>query len=100
MSDPGKVIVALGFFTSLTYIVRLVTLGAAANRRRGVDGAAGLVVDEARMARLEQAVESIALEVERISEGQRFTTRLLAERAQADRVGSAPGPEQRAVTPH
>ena len=100
MSDPGKVIVALGFFTSLTYIVRLLTLGAAANRRRGDEGAAGLVVDDARMARLEQAVESIALEVERISEGQRFTTRLLAERAPADRVGSAPGPERRAVTPH
>ena len=36
------------------------------------------------MTRLEQAVESIALEVERISEGQRFTTKLLAERAQAE----------------
>jgi len=33
-----------------------------------------------RFERLEQAVESIALEVERISEGQRFTTRLLSER--------------------
>lgn len=30
--------------------------------------------------RLEQAVEAIAIEVERISEGQRFTTKLLAER--------------------
>ena len=32
-----------------------------------------------RMARMEQAIDSIALEVERISEGQRFTTKLLAE---------------------
>ena len=32
-------------------------------------------------ARLEQAVDAIALEVERVSEGQRFTTKLLAERA-------------------
>lgn len=100
MSDPGKVIVALGFFTSLTYIVRLITLGTVSYRRRGEDGASGVVVDEARMARLEQAVEAIALEVERISEGQRFTTRLLAERAQAERIGSAPGPERRNVTPH
>jgi hypothetical protein len=100
MSDPGKVIVALGFFTSLTYIVRLITLGAVSYRRRGDEGAPGLVVDEARLARLEQAVDSIALEVERISEGQRFTTKLLSERAQADRVGSAPGPERRNVTPH
>jgi hypothetical protein len=32
-----------------------------------------------RMERLEQAVESIAIEVERVSEGQRFVTKLLAE---------------------
>jgi hypothetical protein len=35
----------------------------------------------ARLERMEQAIDSIALEVERISEGQRFTTKLLAERS-------------------
>ena len=30
---------------------------------------------------MEQAIDSIAVEVERISEGQRFTTKLLADRA-------------------
>jgi hypothetical protein len=34
-----------------------------------------------RLERIEQAVDSIAIEVERISEGQRFTTKLLTERA-------------------
>ena len=34
----------------------------------------------ARLERMEQAIDAIAVEVERISEGQRFTTRLLAER--------------------
>jgi hypothetical protein len=34
----------------------------------------------AQMARMEQAIDSIAIEVERISEGQRFTTKLLSER--------------------
>ena len=34
----------------------------------------------ARLSRIEAAVDSIAIEVERISEGQRFTTKLLAER--------------------
>ena len=38
-----------------------------------------------RLERIEQAVDSIAIEVERISEGQRFTTRLLSDRV-------APGP--------
>lgn len=36
---------------------------------------------EDRLGRIEQAVDSIAIETERISEGQRFTTKLLAERA-------------------
>ncbi|MCU0634537.1 MAG: hypothetical protein MUE41_06660 [Gemmatimonadaceae bacterium] len=36
---------------------------------------------DTRLARIEAAVEATALEVERISEGQRFTTRLLSERS-------------------
>ena len=35
---------------------------------------------QARLERMEQAIDSIAIEVERISEGQRFTTTLLSER--------------------
>lgn len=34
----------------------------------------------ARLARLEQSVDAIAVEAERIGEGQRFTTKLLSER--------------------
>jgi high-affinity K+ transport system ATPase subunit B len=33
-----------------------------------------------RITRIEQIVEATAIEIERISEGQRFTTRLLGER--------------------
>jgi hypothetical protein len=36
---------------------------------------------EQRLARIEHSVDAIAIEVERISEGQRFTTKLFAERA-------------------
>lgn len=45
-------------------------------------------VDNDRLARLEQAVDAIALEVERIAEGQRFTTKLLSER----RAEESPAP--------
>jgi hypothetical protein len=45
---------------------------------------------EERLERIEQAVDSIALEVERVSEGQRFTTRLLSER-----TGLPPAPGAR-----
>jgi hypothetical protein len=33
-----------------------------------------------RLGRMEQAIDAIAVEIERISEGQRFTTKLLSER--------------------
>ena len=38
--------------------------------------------DDDRMRRLEQAVESIAVEVERIGEGQRFLTKLQTDRTE------------------
>ena len=100
MTDPGKVIVAMSFFATLTYIVRLIVLRApwpSSGERRSTSS---VVVDEDRMARLEQAVEAIALEVERISEGQRFTTKLLSERAAGERLPVAPTPEAGRVTPH
>ena len=43
----------------------------------------------ARLERMEQAIDSIAIEVERISEGQRFTTKLLSERV------ATPAPDTR-----
>jgi hypothetical protein len=60
-----------------------------------------------RLARLEQAVEAIAVEVERIGEGQRFATKLLSERI-ADPVAKRATPPESAgarrtpgiVTPH
>ena len=42
-----------------------------------------------RLARLEQAVDAIAVEVERVSEGQRFVTRLLAESREVPAIGGA-----------
>ena len=40
----------------------------------------------ARLDRIERAVESVALEVERISEGQRFVTKVLAERGEMSKL--------------
>jgi len=46
----------------------------------------------ARLERMEQAIDSIAVEVERISEGQRFTTKLLSERTSAASALENPPP--------
>jgi hypothetical protein len=51
----------------------------------------------ARLERIEQAVDAIAIEVERVSEGQRFTARVLAERS-ADQVSARTPPK--VTTPH
>ena len=42
-----------------------------------------------RLERIETSIETLAVEIERISEGQRFTTRLLAERAPSVPAASA-----------
>jgi hypothetical protein len=45
------------------------------------------------MRRLEQAIDSMAVELERIGEGQRFVTKLLAERGrEPDRVSRSAQP--------
>ena len=65
-------IVAIGFPLAVAYSIRML--------RRGARAAAAFpsaVAD--RIARIENAVDTIALEVERISEGQRFVTRLMSD---------------------
>lgn len=50
----------------------------------------------ARLERIEQGIEAMSMEVERISEGQRFTTKLLSEHRTpaALPAQSAPAPQQ------
>ena len=69
------------------------------NRRRAVTGAAVPALEEIsqRLGRMEQALDATAVEVERISEAQRFTTKLLVERGHQAPVENA---RARVVTPH
>lgn len=73
-------------------------------RRRDLPDTLGRSLDQIamRLERLEQSAETTALEVERISEGQRFTTKLLAERGQSAQGGplDANRGAGRANTPH
>jgi len=51
-------------------------------RMAGLTGSRqGTAITDARFERMEQAVEAIAIEMERVSEGQRFVTKLLSEHA-------------------
>ena len=40
-----------------------------------------------RLERLEQGMEAIAIEIERVAEGQRFVTRILSESRSPERIG-------------
>ena len=55
---------------------------------------------DARLDRMEQAIETIALEVERIGEGQRYTTKMLAERERAAVAITRPAEHRPVITPH
>ena len=75
--------VPLGFFAMVTTIAVGVPLVKALAKRWGDEASQPRVPGEvlARLERMEQAIDSVAVEVERISEGQRFTTKLLSDRA-------------------
>jgi hypothetical protein len=76
-------LIAFAIFTVATGTTIVLTTIVRAWARRGggkASAAPTASMQDERMARIEQAMDAIALEVERISEGQRFTTKLLAER--------------------
>lgn len=84
MQGP-EVLVPISFFVMVAAIVLGVPYVRALVRRMDAQGlkAAPDAMTAERLARIEAAVDSIAIEVERISEAQRFTTKLLAERTAA-----------------
>ncbi len=90
MVEPGEVaIVAIVFGTTAGTILSLakMRMRAREQRNRIADPSFDLRLD-----RIEQAVDAIALEVERMSESQRFTARLLAERLPS--MEALPGAER------
>jgi hypothetical protein len=79
--DPG-IVVPLGFFAMVATIAVGAPLARAFAKRMERDAKTKIAPEvTSRLERIEQAVDAIAIEVERISEGQRFTTKLLTERA-------------------
>jgi len=52
-----------------------------------------------RLERIEQAVDTIAIEVERVSEGQRFVTKIMAEKSAASAANAGAPAEQASNSP-
>lgn len=79
-------VVAIVFITMGSVLFPLVRAWSRRIEGRGKSPAA-LSPDVAeRLERIERAVESIAIEVERISEGQRFVTKVLADRGEIPKL--------------
>jgi multidrug efflux pump subunit AcrA (membrane-fusion protein) len=78
----GAVVISVAFFVMCAVIAIGVPIARAIARRtdRRNAGAPSADADTRnRLERIEQAVDAIAVEVERISEGQRFTTKIIYE---------------------
>ncbi|MEA2705243.1 MAG: hypothetical protein QOH22_31 [Gemmatimonadaceae bacterium] len=80
--------ISIAFFLTMAFIIVGLPLARAIARRMDRRAAGPSQVPgevTAQLNQLNQAVDAIALEIERISEGQRFTTRLLSEQRDAAR---------------
>jgi hypothetical protein len=78
--------ISIAFFLTMAFIIVGFPLARAFARRLDRRGSGPAQIPgeiTAQLTQLNQAVDAIALEVERISEGQRFTTRLLSEQRDA-----------------
>lgn len=82
---PQAVDITIAFFITMAVIIIGLPLARAFARRMDRKTTGGQVPTEiaSQIANLNHAVDAIAVEVERISEGQRFTTRLLTEQREA-----------------
>jgi hypothetical protein len=94
MPPPGEIIppqavdISIAFFLMVAAIIIGLPLARAFARRMDRKGGGPAQIPREvteQLTQINQAVDAIALEVERISEGQRFTTRLLSEQRDAAR---------------
>jgi hypothetical protein len=78
--DP-QVIVILGAFATAIIFAIGIPLARGYSRRMDAGAKNPRIPSEVtdRLERMEHAIDSIAIEIERITEGQRFTTKLLSE---------------------
>ena len=82
--SAGEVAIAAIVMGTMTgMLLPLIRAWARRLESRGAPTALPLRDVEERLDRIERAVEAIAVEVERVSEGQRFVTKLLAEKPAA-----------------
>ncbi len=98
-THAADAVMAIAFFSAIA--ITAVSIAAVwikrINARREIEPT-GAVSE--RLERIEAAVDAISIEVERISEAQRFSARLLAEGEAARHAPPARAAQGRVITPH
>lgn len=98
-TDEAEVLTIVGG-TIIMVVAAVLVVRFARRIRKGRQPARPALADSAeRLERMEQALDAVAIEVERISEGQRFVTRLLSEGSRMPSLASGKREPEPARTP-
>jgi len=97
-NDQLSMLLTAAFAFATLGAVTKIALTLIGRKRAPAELPANRAAFEERLSHIEAIVEATALEVERIGEGQRFTTKLLQERALP--AGAPPRAPGQSVTPH
>ena len=89
-----------GMFTAVAIVLGVPLVRAFTKRIEGRATPAVSSDVSQRLERIEHAIDAMSVEVERISEGQRFTTKLLASRADGANGASPFAPGAGSAAPH
>jgi hypothetical protein len=76
----------MGQLCGTALLISIISMWFGRRRQAPIANNDGIVRLENRLTEMQQSLDAVAVEVERISEGQRFATKLLAER------GAVPAP--------
>lgn len=100
MNNPEIIIIPV-IFAASSFVLTVRMLLRHREKMATLQAGAGRSFDlESRLERIEQSVDTIAIEMERIGEGQRFVTKLLAERPATPLAEAKNPPRERVITPH
>ena len=97
MSIDSEAAMAIALFASLASVCWSAVYGWAKWLQHKRDEKTGVPQLEQRLDRIERAIDTVAVEVERLGEGQRFTARLLRD---ASAHPGNPAQQHRVNTPH
>jgi hypothetical protein len=97
--DEDAVVIIGGVFTAFVLAPIAIAFAWRMLRRGGAPQRPMLAESTQRLERIEQAIEAVAIEVERISEGQRFVTRVLTEGNRAPALGAGKREQEPVRTP-